>query len=268
MGARLRPCVACEGPRGRPSFDNAESLLAGAFAIAIMVFLETVAVARASVRRTSEPPIDNDQELVAAASRASPARCSAPCLRPAVSRRPPSTCAPAQDPAQRVRHRRPRRGCALFLGSRLSELPQATLGCMVLVAVVGLIQPGVRRYLKLSRLEFWVGVVIVAGSGLCSSGCSSRYSSVCCSRFFPRAASKPRPRWTLTELQPDASRTGTCRRRDLGTRRRFPGLLILRFERTALRRERALGRQEGAARRRRWAPAPRSSCSTRRRSRR
>jgi MFS superfamily sulfate permease-like transporter len=47
-----------------PSFDQVGSLLPGAFAIAIMVFLETLAVAR-SVRRTSEPPIDNNQELVA-----------------------------------------------------------------------------------------------------------------------------------------------------------------------------------------------------------
>jgi sulfate permease, SulP family len=47
-----------------PSLDHLEQLPPGAFAIAIMVFLETLAVGRA-VRRKSEPPIDNDQELLA-----------------------------------------------------------------------------------------------------------------------------------------------------------------------------------------------------------
>jgi SulP family sulfate permease len=47
-----------------PSFDHVGGLLPGAFAIAIMVFLETLAVGR-SVRQMSEPPIDNNQELVA-----------------------------------------------------------------------------------------------------------------------------------------------------------------------------------------------------------
>ena len=47
-----------------PSFDNVAGLLPGAFAIAIMCFLETASVAKA-VRRSSEPPIDNDEELAA-----------------------------------------------------------------------------------------------------------------------------------------------------------------------------------------------------------
>ena len=47
-----------------PSFDHIGALLPGAFAIAIMCFLETASVAR-SVRRPTEPAIDNDQELVA-----------------------------------------------------------------------------------------------------------------------------------------------------------------------------------------------------------
>jgi sulfate permease, SulP family len=47
-----------------PNFDHVEALAPGAFAIAIMCFLETVAVGR-QMRRGAEPEIDNDRELVA-----------------------------------------------------------------------------------------------------------------------------------------------------------------------------------------------------------
>ena len=56
--------------------------------------------------------------------------------------------------------------CALFLGGVLADLPEATLGCMVVIAVLGLIDPGAFvRFWRLSRLEFWVAVV-TAGGGL------------------------------------------------------------------------------------------------------
>ena len=55
-------------------------------------------------------------------------------------------------------------GCALFLGPVLSDLPQATLGCMVVLAVLGLIDPAAFvRFWRLSRLEFWVAVVAAGG---------------------------------------------------------------------------------------------------------
>ena len=57
--------------------------------------------------------------------------------------------------------------CAVVLGGVLSDLPEATLGCMVVVAVLGLIKPaGIMRLWRLSRIEFWVAVV-TAVSGLC-----------------------------------------------------------------------------------------------------
>ena len=56
--------------------------------------------------------------------------------------------------------------CALFLGGVLSDLPEATLGCLVMVAVIGLIRPSeLRRFWRLDRIEFWVAVV-TAGAGL------------------------------------------------------------------------------------------------------
>ncbi len=47
-----------------PALDGITRLLPGAFAIAIMCFLETASVA-GTVRRPDEPAIDNDQELAA-----------------------------------------------------------------------------------------------------------------------------------------------------------------------------------------------------------
>ena len=141
-------------------------LLGGAFAIAIMCFLETASVA-GSVRRPEEPPIDNDQELAAN---------GVSCVAGAMFRAMPSAGGFSQTAINQ------RSGavtqlselvtallavaCALFLGGVLSDLPQATLGCMVVVAVAGLIRPAeLRRFWHLDRVEFWVAVV-TAASGL------------------------------------------------------------------------------------------------------
>jgi MFS superfamily sulfate permease-like transporter len=53
--------------------------------------------------------------------------------------------------------------CALFLGSLLSDLPEATLGCMVVIAVVGLIKPAeFRRLARVNRIELWIAVATAA----------------------------------------------------------------------------------------------------------
>ena len=149
-----------------PAFDHLGGLLGGAFAIAIMCFLETASVA-GSVRRPEEPPIDNDQELAAN---------GVSCVAGAFFRAMPSAGGFSQTAINQ------RSGavtqlselvtallavaCALFLGGVLSDLPQATLGCMVVVAVAGLIRPSeLRRFWHLDRVEFWVAVV-TAASGL------------------------------------------------------------------------------------------------------
>ena len=93
-----------------------------------MCFLETASVAKA-VRRSSEPPIDNDQELAAN---------GVSCIAGAFFRAMPSAGgfsqtainqrAGAHDPAERAG--RPSLlavACALFLGGVLSDLPEATL---------------------------------------------------------------------------------------------------------------------------------------------
>ena len=150
-----------------PSFDNVGALAPGAFAIAIMCFLETAAVAGA-VRRRDEPPIDNDQELAAN---------GIACVAGALFRAMPSAGGFSQTAINESAGARTQLselvtallavGCALFLGGVLSDLPQATLGCMVIVAVLGLIKPAEwLRLWRLGRMEFWVAA-ITAASGLC-----------------------------------------------------------------------------------------------------
>jgi len=149
-----------------PSFDHFGALLPGAFAIAIMVFLETLAVAR-GVRRPSEPAIDNNQELVAA---------GVACVAGAFFRAMPAAGGFSQTAINQRSGARTQASelvtvvlaiaCALFLGAVLSDLPQATLGCMVVIAVLGLIDPSeFGQFWRLSRLEFWVAAV-TAASGL------------------------------------------------------------------------------------------------------
>ena len=150
-----------------PSFAHIGALAPGAFAIAIMCFLETASVAGA-VRRRTEPPIDNDQELAAN---------GVACIAGAFFRAMPSAGGFSQTAINESAGARTQLselvtatlavGCALFLGGVLSDLPQATLGCMVIVAVLGLIKPAewVRLW-RLGRTEFWVAA-ITAASGLC-----------------------------------------------------------------------------------------------------
>ncbi len=146
-----------------PTFERLGDLLGGAFAIAIMCFLETASVAGA-VRRRDEPPIDNDQELAAN---------GIACIAGSFFRAMPSAGgfsqtainqrAGAVTQGSEVATALLAVACALFLGGVLSDLPQATLGCMVIVAVAGLIRPSeLRRFWRLDRIEFWVAVVTTA----------------------------------------------------------------------------------------------------------
>jgi high affinity sulfate transporter 1 len=146
-----------------PDVDHWRELLPGAFAIAIMCFLETAAVAR-SVRRRDEPPIDNDQELVASGFA---------CTLGAFFRAMPSAGGFSQTAINQSAGARTQLSeivtallavaCALFLGGVLSDLPHATLGCLVVVAVVGLIDlRAFGEFWRLNHIEFWVAVAVAA----------------------------------------------------------------------------------------------------------
>ena len=143
-----------------PTVSDVSGLLPGAFAIAIMAFLETAAVA-GSVRRRGEPAIDNNQELVAIGAanilgglfRAMPA--AGGFSQTAISQRAGSRTQLSELVTVVVAI-----ACAVFLGGVLSDLPEATLASMVMIAVIGLISPKTyRRLWRLDRVEFWVAAI-------------------------------------------------------------------------------------------------------------
>jgi MFS superfamily sulfate permease-like transporter len=115
--------------------------------------------------------------------------------------------------------------CALFLGAVLSDLPQATLGCMVVVAVAGLTKPAeLRRFWRLDRVEFWVAV-ITAAAGLVVGLLPAVLVGVVLTLFRVR---RDLDRLAVTELHLTVAgddvvlpRTSTAR---------LPGLLVLRFD--------------------------------------
>ena len=196
-----------------------------AIAIALMCFLETVSVAR-NVRRSSEPPIDNDQELAA-----NGVACAAGALFQAM----PAAGGFSQTAINQRAGARTQLselvtvvlavGCALFLAGVLSDLPEATLGCLVMVAVLGLIKPSeFVRFWQLSRVEFWVAMA-TAVSGLALGLLAAVAIGVVLTLVIVIVELD---RIQVTELQPARGRD------DLEaagpTTERVPGLLVLRFD--------------------------------------
>ena len=208
-----------------PRLDSVDELLGGAFAIAIMCFLETASVA-GTVRRPDEPPIDNDQELAAN---------GVACLAGGFFRAMPSAGGFSQTAINQ------RSGavtqvselvtavlavaCALFLGGVLSDLPEATLGCMVVVAVLGLIKPSeLRRFWRLDRIEFWVAVA-TAGAGLVLGLLPAVLIGVLLTLLL---VLRELNRAGVTELRPTAT-VDDVRPVD-GDTVAIPGLLVLRLD--------------------------------------
>ena len=209
-----------------PSFDHVEQLLPGAFAIAIMCFLETVSVGR-QLRRADEPEVDNDQELVAN---------GLACVGGAFFRAMPSAGGFSQSAINQSAGARTQLSelvtallavaCALFLGGVLSDLPEATLGCLVFVAVLGLIKPAeLVRLFRLGRLEFWVAA-ITAGAGLVFGLLPAVLIGVLLTLFL---VLRELDRAGLTELQPTAG-DGDLRIAGSAGTAPVPGLLVLRHD--------------------------------------
>lgn len=157
--------VIAEVPRGIPlpgipSLHDIGALLPGALAISVMAFLETVAVAR-GVRRADEPQIDSDRELLANGA-ASVAGAFFHTLPPAggFSQTAVALRSGARSQLSGIVTAVLAVLVALFLAPVLSDLPQATLGAMVVVATLGLVDPGsFVRFWRVSRIEFWVAAV-------------------------------------------------------------------------------------------------------------
>lgn len=148
---------------GVPSLHDVADLLPGALAISVMAFLETVAVAR-GVRRSTEPQIDSDRELLASGV-ASVAGSFFHTLPPAggFSQTAVALRAGARTQLSGIVTAVLAVLVALFLAPVLSDLPQATLGAMVVVATLGLVDLGsFVRYWRVNRIEFWIAAATAA----------------------------------------------------------------------------------------------------------
>ncbi len=142
-----------------PRLGDVPHLLPAAAAIAIMAFLESVAVAR-EVRNRKDPRIDPDQELLAvgAASLVGGFTAVIPAAggfsQSAVAQR-----AGARSQVVSVVTALLAVLVALFLAPVLDHMPEATLGAVVLMATLGLVD--VREFRALTRFdmsEFWIAV--------------------------------------------------------------------------------------------------------------
>ncbi|OBJ98638.1 sulfate transporter [Mycolicibacterium fortuitum] len=162
MGVALIPQVPQGIPMpALPALDHIGHLVPGALAIAMMAFLETVAVAR-GVRRPGEPQIDADREL-SANGIAALASSFFHALPPAGG---------FSQTGMNLRTGGRSQVCglvtaalavlvAVFLAPVLSKMPQATLGAMVLVAVLGLIDIGaLQRLYRFDKLEFSLAAIV------------------------------------------------------------------------------------------------------------
>jgi high affinity sulfate transporter 1 len=143
-----------------PSFDAVDGLLPGAFAIALMAYLETVSVARA-VRRPGDPAIDNDHELVANGT-AAVAGSFFGALPPAggFSQTAVNETSGSKTQVSELVTVGVAVAAALFLGRVLDDLPEAILAAIVFVAVIGLIKPAEIAFVaRFDRLELGVAAV-------------------------------------------------------------------------------------------------------------
>jgi MFS superfamily sulfate permease-like transporter len=146
---------------GLPNLTELGVLIPGALAIAVMVFLETAAVAR-GIRRPTEPAIDADQELIAVgvANLAGTFFSALPAAG-GFSQSAVNQNAGARTQLATLVTVTLAVLVALFLGPVVSLLPQATLAAMVLIAVASLIDiPLLIRWARISAVDFWVALTV------------------------------------------------------------------------------------------------------------
>ena len=223
-----------------------------------MAYLETMAVAR-GVRRLGEPSIDNDQELVANGFAAVVGGFFR-ALPPAggFSQTAVNIGAGACTQLSELVTVGLAIAAALFLGSVLSDLPQATLGAVVVVAVIGLVKPSeIVCIAKVNRLELLVASV-TAVIGL-TAGLLAVVGAGVVLTLFLVLVELDRP--TITELRalPDGSVVPAERGE------RIPGLLVLRVDAPLYSANRAGGAPEDPGSRR--CRRSQAICRTRRRHR-
>ncbi len=145
-----------------PSLALAGPLFPAAFAIAVMAYVETLTAGRIA-RSVDDPPLDNNREFMANGLGAI-AGSVIQALPPAggFSQTQVNDQAGAKTQLSGLVTSLLALAVALFIAPVLSDLPQATLAAVVIVAVSGLLDPsGFRRLWRIDRAEF-VGAVATA----------------------------------------------------------------------------------------------------------
>jgi MFS superfamily sulfate permease-like transporter len=162
LGAKLIPELPQGIPLpGLPSLHHVPELAPGALAIALMAFLETVSAAR-GIRRREDPQIDPNRELTATGL-AAVASSFFHALPPSggFSQSQVNTRSGARTQVSSLVTATLAVVVALFLAPVLSKLPEATLGAMVLVPVLGLVNvQALRQLYAFDRLEFLLAVIV------------------------------------------------------------------------------------------------------------
>lgn len=146
-----------------PSLQHIPDLVPGALAIALMAFLETLAVA-SSVRRPDEPAVDPNREI-SATGFAAILGALTHSLPPAggFSQTGVNLKAGAKSQVSGLVTAALAVLVAVALAPVLSELPQAILGAMVFVAVLGLIDvDALSQLYRFERHEFALAAVVAA----------------------------------------------------------------------------------------------------------
>jgi MFS superfamily sulfate permease-like transporter len=143
-----------------PGFEHFETLLPFALAIAFMSYFESVTAARIA-RKPEDPRLDNDHEYVAVGA-ATVVGSLFQTVPPAggFSQTQVNTNAGARTQVSELVTAGLAIVVALVLAPVLSDLPEATLGAIVVVSVLGLINlEELGRFWRIDRLELVIAVV-------------------------------------------------------------------------------------------------------------
>jgi SulP family sulfate permease len=146
-----------------PPLDHIDELAPFALAIALMAYFESVTAARIA-RTPDDPPLDNDQEYVAVGA-ASIAGAFFSTVPPAggFSQTQVNTSAGARTQLSGLVTAGWAVAIALFFAPVLDDVPEATLGAIVVLAISGLVRP--QELVRLGRIDP-VELVVAALAGV------------------------------------------------------------------------------------------------------
>jgi high affinity sulfate transporter 1 len=208
-----------------PGLDHLETLLPFALAIALMSYFESVTAARIS-RDPDDPPLDNNQEYVAVGA-ATIVGSLFQTVPPAggFSQTQVNSNAGARTQLSELVTAGLAVAVALFLAPVLSDLPEATLGAIVVVSVLGLISLTELKLLwTIDRLEFAIAVATAAAALVFNLLVGVLVGVILTIYFVLRALNHP----VVVELRRPAA-GGELLPARLGDEP-VPGMLVLRIE--------------------------------------